>query len=91
MDIRVRSPASSRVAWTAPVASTAGTATPAFDCDDVVPHVPTSVQGGMVQILQITGDGSRLLTGLFQTGQIVMIDITNRSQPTQLAVADLGL
>jgi len=69
----------------------AGTATPAFDCEDVVPHVPTSVRGGMVQILQITGDGSRLLTGLFQTGQIVMIDITNRAQPEQIAVADLGL
>ena len=49
----------------------AGSATPAFD---------TSPQGGMPQILQITRDGSRLLTGLFQSGRIIMLDTTNRSR-----------
>src|SRR4029077_18836735 len=42
-----------------------GTATAAFD---------TSSQGGMPQILQVTRDGSRLLTGLFQAGRIIMLD-----------------
>ena len=69
---------------------TAGTATPVFDCSQVVPHVPTPVPGGMVQILQMTRDGSRLIAGLFQAGQVVMLDTTDRAHPTQVAVADLG-
>ncbi len=58
-----------------------GTATPAFD---------TSSQGGMPQILQITGDGSRLLTGLFESGRIIMLDTTNRFRLSQVAALDLG-
>jgi hypothetical protein len=59
----------------------AGTATPAFD---------TSPQGGMPQILQITHDGCRLLTGLFESGRIIMLDIMHRSELRQLAALDLG-
>ena len=58
-----------------------GTATAAFD---------TSPQGGMPQILQITRDGSRLLTGLFQSGRIIMLDTTNRSRLRQVSALDLG-
>jgi selenium-binding protein 1 len=57
---------------------TAGTATPAFGCND------------MVHLLQITRDGSRLLFGLFRTGQVVMLDTTDRAQPKQVAVVNLG-
>ena len=67
----------------------AGTATPAFDCATIVPHIPTPVPGGMVQILQMTSDGSRLLAGLFQASQVVLIDTTNRADPTQVAVVNL--
>ena len=60
----------------------AGSATPAFD---------TSEQGGMPQILQVTGDGCRLLTGLFQSGRILMLDTTNRSRLRQVTALDLGV
>jgi selenium-binding protein 1 len=43
----------------------------------------------MVQILQMTSDGSRLLAGLFQASQVVLIDTTNRADPTQVAVVNL--
>jgi selenium-binding protein 1 len=59
----------------------AGSATPAFD---------TSPQGGMPQILQITSNGFRLLTGLFQSGRIVMLDTTDRSKLRQVDALDLG-
>jgi selenium-binding protein 1 len=44
----------------------------------------------MPQILQMTTDGSRLFAGLFQAGQVVMLDTTNRSIPRQVAVVNLG-
>jgi selenium-binding protein 1 len=59
----------------------AGTATPAFD---------TSAQGGMPQILQLTRDGTRLLTGLFQSGRILLLETTDRARLRQLDAADLG-
>ena len=69
----------------------AGTATEAFDCEDVVPHVETPVAGGMMQILQMTSDGSRLLAGTFQAGQVVMLDTTDRSHLKQVGLpVDLG-
>ena len=69
----------------------AGTATPAFDGAEIVPHIPTPVPGGMVQILQMNSDGSRLFAGMFQSGQVVMLDTIHRSRPTQVAVANLGV
>jgi selenium-binding protein 1 len=44
----------------------------------------------MPQILQLTGDGTRLITGLFQSGRILMLDTTNRTKLTQVAALDLG-
>lgn len=64
----------------------------AFDCETVVPHIETSVRGGMLQILAVTSTGDRLLFGLFQTGQIGMLDITNPTSFTQVGpLVDLGL
>jgi selenium-binding protein 1 len=68
----------------------AGTAAPAFDCSTIVPHIDTPVPGGMVQILQMTRDGSRLLAGLFQAGQVVMVDTTDPTKPEQIDVVNLG-
>jgi selenium-binding protein 1 len=45
----------------------------------------------MVQILQMTRDGSRLLTGLFQAGQVVMVDTTDPTRPEQVDVVNLGV
>jgi selenium-binding protein 1 len=45
----------------------------------------------MVQILQMTRDGSRLLTGLFQAGQVVMVDTTDPTNPEQVDVVNLGV
>jgi selenium-binding protein 1 len=67
----------------------AGTATQAFDFADVVPHVDTPM-GGMPQILQLTDDGSRLIAGMFQAGQVVMLDTTDRSHLKQVDVVNLG-
>ena len=61
-----------------------------FDFADVVPHV-NAPMGPMPQILQMTSDGSRLLVGLFQAGQVVMLDTTDRSHPKQIAVVNLGV
>jgi selenium-binding protein 1 len=68
----------------------AGTATPAFDFGTVVPPMPGMTPGGMVQLLQVSRDGARLFAGLFQAGQVVMLDTTNRSQLKQVAVVNLG-
>src|SRR5262249_14852322 len=69
---------------------TTGTAVKAFDFTHVLPHADTPL-GPMPQIVQMTRDGSRLLTGLFQAGQVVMLDTTDRFRPRQVAVADLGV
>ena len=64
----------------------------AFDCENVVPHIDTSVPGGMLQILAVTSRGDRLIFGLFQTGQIGMLDITNPTSFSQVGpLVDLGL
>jgi selenium-binding protein 1 len=68
----------------------AGTAIEVFDFADVVPHVDTPIKGGMPQLLQPTGDGSRVLASLFQAGQVVMLDTTDRWHPRQAGVVSLG-
>jgi selenium-binding protein 1 len=68
----------------------AGTAMKVFDFTNVVPYVDAPL-GPMPQILQMTSDGCRLLAGMFQTGQVVMLDTTNRSNPHQVGVVDLGI
>jgi selenium-binding protein 1 len=67
-----------------------GRAVKVFDFANVVPHVDAPM-GPMPQILQMTSDGSRLLTGLFQAGQVVMLDTMDRFHPRQVAVVDLGV
>src|SRR5262249_32405652 len=62
----------------------AATAAEAFDCEDIVPHVETPVAGGMIQIMQLTSDGSRLIAGTFQAGQVVMLDTTDRAHLKQV-------
>jgi hypothetical protein len=68
----------------------AGTGVAAFDCATVTPHVTTSVTGGMGQILATPQSGDRLIFGLFQAGQVGMLDTTDRANLTQLSVVTLG-
>ncbi len=68
----------------------AGTGVAAFDCATVTPHVDTDVTGGMGQILATPQSGDRLIFGLFQAGQVGMLDTTNRTNLTQVAVVTLG-
>jgi 56kDa selenium binding protein (SBP56) len=68
-----------------------GTATTAFDCETITPHIETPVRGGMTQIMALPDSGDRLLFGLFQAGQVGMLDISNRNQFKQLSVVSLGL
>jgi selenium-binding protein 1 len=68
----------------------AGTATKAFDFADVAPHVDTPIPGGMPQILQPTSDGMRLMVGMFQAGQVVMLDTTDPANVRQVDVVNLG-
>ena len=66
-----------------------GRAVRVFDFANVVPYVGAPM-GPMPQILQMTSDGSRLLTGLFQAGQVVMLDTTDRFNPRRVGVVNLG-
>jgi len=68
----------------------AGTGVEAFDCDTVTPHVDTPVTGGMGQILATPQSGDRLIFGLFQAGQVGMLDATDRSNLKQLSVVSFG-
>jgi selenium-binding protein 1 len=68
----------------------AGTAVAAFDCDTVMPHVDTEVTGGMGQILATPQSGDRLIFGLFQAGQVGMLDTTDRANLKQLSVVSFG-
>lgn len=64
----------------------AGTYKPVFDA--------LTVGGGpmsMPQILAITKDGSRLIFPLLNTGQVVMLDISNPDSPFVLDAVNLGL
>ncbi|WP_165069430.1 selenium-binding protein SBP56-related protein [Paludisphaera rhizosphaerae] len=69
---------------------TIGLASRVYDFENVKPHMDVPM-GPMPQILQVSSDGTRLLTGLFQAGQVVMLDTTSRSFPVQVAVVNLGL
>jgi selenium-binding protein 1 len=69
---------------------TVGAAAKVFHFAAVVPHVEAPL-GPMPQILQMTHDGCRLIAGLFQAGQVVMLDSTDRTNPVQVAVVNLGV
>jgi hypothetical protein len=68
----------------------AGTGVAAFDCDTVTPHVETSVTGGMGQLLATPQSGDRLIFGLFEAGQVGMLDTTDRANLKQLSVVSFG-
>src|SRR5712692_9879897 len=63
----------------------AGTYKPVFDAA-TVSGAPMS----MPQILAVTSDGTRLIFPLLNTGQIVMLDISNPDDPFVLDVVNLG-
>jgi hypothetical protein len=67
-----------------------GTAVPAFDCTTVTPRVETDVRGGMGQILATPQSGDRLIFGLFEAGQVGMLDTTDRANLKQLSVVNFG-
>lgn len=67
-----------------------GTSKPVFDCETIVPHVAVPVRGGMTQLLTITRDGDRLLFGLFQAGQVGMLDISDPEHPVQAGIVSFG-
>jgi len=68
-----------------------GTYTQSFDCEEIVPHVETDTEGGMVQLVAMPSDGNRMIFASFQAGQIGMLDITDRYDFTQLGnVVSLG-
>jgi hypothetical protein len=67
-----------------------GTAQVVFDCENIVPHVETPVRGGMTQLLAMNHKGDRLFFGLFQAGQVGMLDISDPEQPVQAGIVSLG-
>jgi hypothetical protein len=68
----------------------AGIAKAAFDFTTVRPHVDTPVIGGMTQLLATPQSGDRLLFGLFQAGQVGMLDTTDREHLKQIALLSFG-
>ena len=68
-----------------------GTAQPVFDCEDIVPHVETPVEGGMVQLLAMPDSGDRLIFGSFQAGQVGMLDVSDPEHPVQAGIVNLGM
>jgi selenium-binding protein 1 len=69
-----------------------GTTAVVFDCQTIQPHVDTPVPGGMTQLLATPKSGDRLLFGLFQAGQVGMLDTTDRANLKQVpgAIVNLG-
>ena len=54
-----------------------------FDCETIVPHVEVPVRGGMTQLMAMPRSGDRLIFGLFQAGQVGMLDISDPEQSVQ--------
>lgn len=71
---------------------TTGTGTAAFDFKSVQPHMDTPVTGGMGQLLATPKSGDRLIFGLFQAGQVGMLDTTDRANLKQVpgAIVSFG-
>ncbi len=67
-----------------------GSGTVAFDLANITPHVNTDVSGGMGQILATPQSGDRLIVGMFQSGQVAMLDTTDRTNLRQVAVVSVG-
>ena len=63
-----------------------GTSQPVFDADDVNPggsHVTP-------QLLETPASGDRLIFSIFETGQVVMLDTSDRAHPKLISVVELG-
>jgi hypothetical protein len=73
------------------VDTTNGTAHVVFDCETIVPHVEVPVRGGMTQLLAMPRSGDRLIFGLFQAGQVGMLDISDPEHPVQASIVNLGI
>jgi hypothetical protein len=73
------------------VDTTNGTAQPVFDCETIVPHIEVPVRGGMTQLLAMPRSGDRLIFGLFQAGQVGMLDISDPEHPVQASIINLGI
>jgi selenium-binding protein 1 len=67
-----------------------GTAKAVFDCETIVPHVDVPVRGGMTQLMALPRSGDRLIFGLFQAGQVGMLDISDPEHPVQAGIVNLG-
>jgi hypothetical protein len=70
---------------------TDGSYVQSFDCEDIVPHVEVPVAGGMIQLLAMPRSGTRVLFASFLAGQVGMLDITNPSSFSQVAVVSFGM
>ena len=69
---------------------TDGSYVQAFDCATITPHVDVPVRGGMTQLLAMPRNGRKLIFGLFQAGQVGMLDITNPNEFKQVSVVSFG-
>ena len=67
-----------------------GSAHAVFDCETIVPHVPVPVRGGMTQLMAMPRSGDRLIFGLFQAGQVGMLDVSDPEHPVQAGIVNLG-
>jgi len=68
-----------------------GTAKVVFDCESIVPHVDVPVRGGMTQLMAMPQSGDRLIFGLFQAGQVGMLDVSDPEHPVQSSIVNLGV
>ena len=68
-----------------------GTAKAVFDCESIVPHIDVPVRGGMTQLMAMPQSGDRLIFGLFQAGQVGMLDVSDPEHPVQSSIVNLGL
>jgi hypothetical protein len=67
-----------------------GTSQVVFDCENIVPHVDVPVRGGMTQLMAMPKSGDRLIFGLFQAGQVGMLDVSDPEHPVQAGIVNLG-
>jgi selenium-binding protein 1 len=68
-----------------------GTAQAVFDCETIVPHIEVPVRGGMTQLMAMPRSGDRLIFGLFQAGQVGMLDVSDPEHPVQAGIVNLGV
>jgi len=68
-----------------------GTAKAVFDCESIVPHIDVPVRGGMTQLMAMPQSGDRLIFGLFQAGQVGMLDVSDPEHPVQSSIVNLGV